>query len=157
MKLLPYAIAFGILIAILFVSVGATSAQNQPKQYGGGYVQGFVFGYNMWDELIPIDWAQVTASNSLYAFTYASYGDGGYGFYLPTGTYNLTVSEQGFVSQSKSIAVSDGSSTNGFNFYLERSNLPIPEFPTQFIAALMVVAIAGALLTKRSIRRKNRK
>lgn len=156
MRLLPYWLALGVVLAVLFIGVGTASAHNQPKQYGGGYVQGAVYGYNMWDELIPIDWAQITASNDIYTFKYSSYADGGYGFYLPTGTFNLTVEEAGFVAQSRTIAVSDGSSTTGFNFFLQRSNVPIPEFPMQFFAVLMIVAIAGALLAKRSIKRRYR-
>ena len=156
MRLLPYWFALGIVLAVLFVGVGTASAQNQPKQYGGGYIQGAVYGYNMWDELIPIDWAQITASNDIYSFKYSSYADGSYGFYLPTGTFNLTVEEPGFVAQSKTIAVADGSSTTGFNFFLQGSNVPIPEFPMEIFSVLMIVAIASALLAKRSIKRRYR-
>ncbi|OFX15802.1 hypothetical protein A3K71_07580 [archaeon RBG_16_50_20] len=156
MRLLPYWLSLGIVLSVLFIGAGMASAQNQPKQYGGGYVQGAVYGYNMWDELIPIDWAEITASNDIYTFRYSSYADGSYGFYLPTGTFNLTVDEPGFVAQSRTIAVSDGSATTGFNFFLQRSNVPIPEFPTQFFAVLMIIAIAGALIAKRTIKRRNR-
>jgi len=154
MRPLPYALIAGIVLAMVLATMGTASAGEQPAQFGGGFVSGFVYGYSMYDELIPINWATITASNDLYTFTTYSYADGGYGFYLPTGTFNMTVDEPGFIPQSRSITISDGSSTSGFNFFLERSNVPIPEFPTHFISLLMIVAMAGALVVKRSIRRK---
>lgn len=154
MRLFVPLLALGILFAVVAVSAGFAYAQSQPKTYGGGYVQGHVYGYNMWDELIPIDWAEVSASNELYSFKTWSYSDGGYGMFLPTGSYNVTVEEPGFKSQSMIIAVSDGSATTGLNFFLERANVPIPEFPTQLISVVMVLAVAGALMVKRAIRRR---
>jgi len=158
MRLLPYWIAFGVLTALLLAGLSTASASShvQPGQYGGGYLQGYVFGYNMWDELVPLGWADISASNELYTFSYSAYGDGSYGFYLPTGTFNVTVEEPGFISQSRMLTVSDGSATTGFNFFLERSNVPVPEFPTQLFAVLMVIAIGGTLLAKRTIRRNRR-
>jgi hypothetical protein len=156
MRPLPYLVALGIVLVVLIASAGHASAQNQPKQYGGGYVTGVVYGYDMWDELITIGWADITASSDVYSFKYSSYGDGTYGFYLPTGTFNLTVDEQGFVPQSRTLAVSDGSSTGGFNFFLQRSNVPIPEYPTQLFAVLMIIAISAGLLATRAMRRKTR-
>ena len=158
MRLLPYALAIGIVTAILFLGPSLVAAQNQnhPTQFGGGMVSGFVYGYTMYDQLIPIEWAQVTASSSAFGtFKTSSYANGGYDFYLPTGTYNLTVDEQGFVAQSKTIAVSDGASISGFNFFLERSNVPIPEFPTQVFSVIMLIAVAGALVAKKATKRKH--
>ena len=155
MRSMPYWMALSIVLAVLFLGARMASAQNQPAQYGGGYIQGYVFGYNMWDELVPLGWAEISASNDLYSFQYSSYTDGSYGFYLPVGTFNVTVDEPGFAGQSRSLTVSDGSATTGFNFFLERSNVPVPEFPTEFFAVLMVVAIAGTLIAKRSIRRRH--
>ena len=155
MRLLPYWIALGIILAILFFGVHTVAARDQPRQYGGGYIQGYVFGYNMWDELTPLGWAEIHVGNDLYTFQYSSYTDGSYGFYLPVGTYNMTVAESGFVAQSRALTVSDGSTTGGFNFFLERSNVPVPEFPTEFFAVLMVVAISGTMIAKRSIKRRH--
>lgn len=154
MKLLPYWIAFGLVFAVLLMGANTASAQVHSEQYGGGYIQGYVFGYNMWDELIPLGWADIYVSNDLYTFQYSSYTDGSYGFYLPVGAYNMTVAEPGFVGQSRALTVSDGSATTGYNFFLERSNVPVPEFPTEFFAVLMVLAIGGTLIAKRSIKRK---
>lgn len=158
MRLLPYWLAFGIFAAVLLAGLSTASASSyvQPTQYGGGYLQGYVFGYNMWDELIPLGWADINVGNDLYTFSYSAYSDGSYGFYLPTGTFNVTVEEPGFVTQSRMLTVSDGSATTGFNFFLERSNVPVPEFPTQFLAMLMVIAVGGTLIAKRAIKRSRR-
>lgn len=156
MRTLPYWVAVALFLAVLSTSASVASAQTQPRQFGGGYVQGYVFGYNMWDELITIGWAEISVSNDVYTFHYSSYSDGSYGFFLPTGTFNMTVQEQGFVSQSKSISVSEGSATTGYNFFLQRSNVPIPEYPTQIFAILTTIAMASALLATRSIKKRKR-
>lgn len=156
MRLLPYAVTLGIVLAILFVSVSNASAQSQsgPTQ-AGGRISGTVYGYTLYNELRTISWAQVTASNQQFPHTFitSSGGDGHYGMYVPGGVYNVSVYVQGFQPQSFSVAVSDGSDSN-VNFVLERANVPIPEFPTQLLSALMAIAIAAALVAKRATKRK---
>jgi hypothetical protein len=154
MKLLPYTIAVAIVLVALFLGVSNTSAQSQsiPAQTGGR-IEGTVYGYTMYDQLITLSWAQVTASNPQFQFKTSSGGGGHYGMYVPGGVYNLSVYVQGYTPQSMSVTVSDGSLSN-VNFVLERSNVPIPEFPAQLLSALMIVAIASALLAKRATKRK---
>jgi len=154
MKFAGYLAAIAVLFAVVVLAAGSAAAQTHPNQYGGGRVSGFVYGYNMWNELIPLDWVPITASGGEYSFTTYSYAGGGYEMFLPTGTFNLTASEPGYKPYSMSVTVSNGASLNGFNFYLERSNVPIPEFPAQSLALILVAALAGALIAKRSIRRK---
>ncbi len=157
MRVLPYALAIGVVLAVLlFLGFGSASAQSQPRQgYGGGYVQGWVYGYTMYDELIPLNWVPVTASSSEYNFTAYTWNNGGYEMYLPAGTFNMSVYEPGYKPYSTSITISDGSSINGFNFYLEQSHVPIPEFPTQlFSMVMMAFAIAATLIAKRAIKRR---
>jgi len=157
MRKLAYAVALAIIMAIVFRAGSFASAQSQPVQgYGGGYVSGYVYGYNMWDELIPLDWVQVNATSDQYG-TFSAYTAGGgfYDMFLPTGTFMLSVEEPGFKAYNMSIAVSDGASLNGINFYLERSNVPIPEFPTQIISLMVIIAIAAALIARRAAKRRN--
>lgn len=156
MKLTAYACAAVIMIAaMLLLGVGPASAQSHPNQgYGGGYVNGYVYGYTMYDELIPLDWVEVTARNGEYNFTTQTWNAGFYDMYLPVGTFNVTAYEPGFLSYSVSIAVSDGSSLNGINFYMERSNVPIPEFPSQLLPAVMAIAVGTALIAKRATKRR---
>ncbi len=72
---------------------------------------------------------------------------------VPAGTYNLTVSPPGFQAHSSMVSVSDGSSSSTA-FYLEQSHVPIPEFPTQWVALILTIALATTLLTRKNTRRK---
>lgn len=154
MRLLPYTVTLAIVVAVLFVGMNYASAQSQssPAQ-AGGRIQGTVYGYTMYNELRTIAWAQVTAYNQQFQFTTSSGGGGEYGMYVPGGVYNVSVYVQGFVPQSFPVTVSDGSLSN-VNFVLERSNVPVPEFPTQILSALLVIAIAAALMAKRATKRR---
>jgi hypothetical protein len=107
----------------------------------------------MYNELRTIAWAQVTAANQQIQLTTSSGGGGQYGMYVPGGVYNVSVYVQGYQPQSSSVTVSDGSLSN-INFVLERSNVPVPEFPTQMLSALMIIAIAATLVAKRAVKRK---
>jgi len=154
MRLLPYTIAIAIFLAILFAGAGSVSAQSHsnPTQTGGR-IEGTVYGYTMYNELRTIAWAQVTAANQQIQLTTSSGGGGQYGMYVPGGVYNVSVYVQGYQPQSSSVTVSDGSLSN-INFVLERSNVPVPEFPTQMLSALMIIAIAATLVAKRAVKRK---
>jgi hypothetical protein len=145
------------VLAVLVMGLGHVSAQPMQtlQSAGGGRLAGSVYAYNMWNELIPLDWVPVTASNSEYNFTTYSYYGGGYGMYLPVGTYNVTAAEPGYTSYSQSVTISDGASLNGINFYLEESHIPVPEFPAQALMAIMILAFTAALLAKRATKRKN--
>lgn len=114
-------------IAILVVLTIAIS-QNIPNQslaqpyypYGGGLVAGYVLGFNVYDELIPISWATITATvDSQIVGQTSSLGGGYFEMFLPVGFYNLTVEEYGFIPKTMSIFVSSGSSTT-LQFILEQ-------------------------------------
>jgi hypothetical protein len=147
-------IAIAIVVALLFVGASNVSAQshNNPTQ-AGGRIEGTVYGYTMYNDLRTISWAQVTAANQQIQLTTSSGGDGQYGMYVPGGVYNVSVYVQGYKTQSSSVAVSDGSLSN-INFFLEESHVPVPEFPTQMLSALMIIAIAATLVAKRAVKRK---
>ncbi len=146
-------LALGIAIGLL--GAGSVFGHSQPTQsyYGGGYVSVHVYGFNMYDELIPISWAQVTATNTHFSFRAATASEGGYEMVLPVGTYNVTVNAPGYVTQSISVSVSDGSA-GPVSFYLEESHIPIPEFPSQMISVILVLASAATLLAKRAAKRE---
>jgi hypothetical protein len=154
MKLVPVTVGVAIVLAVLFTGVGIVAAHSQtPHQYGGGYLAGTVYGYTYYGELTTLDWVPITASNGQGKFTTWSAGGGQYGMYVPSGTYNVTVDAQGFQSQSSSVAVSTGAELS-INFFLERSNVPIPEFPAQAFALLMIIAVAGSLFARRATKPK---
>ncbi len=105
-------------VASQAVSFGAKAESYYP--YGGGLVAGFVLGFSVYDELIPISWAIVTATIESYVIGQTSSLGGGYfELLLPVGFYNLTVEEYGFISKTMQIFVSSGSSTT-LQFILEQ-------------------------------------
>jgi hypothetical protein len=116
-----------------------------------GLLSGNIGAFTWSDELRPVSWASITASGA--GGTFVSYSwDGYYDMYLPAGSYELTVAESpGHVSQSASITVSTGQQVTGFSFYLQRSNIPIPEFGA--IMAL-VTTLGASVFVLRRTRRK---
>ena len=144
----------GLVLVMLALGSRPTIAQAPPQ--GGGYVQGWVYGFDMYDELVPLVWVNVTASNGEYRFVASTGVNGSYAMFLPSGTYNLTVSAPGYQSYSRSIAVSNGSAST-VNVYLYESGVPVPEFPAEALSLLMILGIAAALLTKKATKQSRRR
>ena len=126
----------------------------QSPGEGGGLIYGWVYGFTWDDQLVPLVWVQVTASNPNYPLiTISTGGNGAFEMFVPVGTYNLTVSPHGYVAQSSMVSVSDGSSSTA-SFYLEESHIPIPEFQTQMASVVIIMALAVALLAGRKVKSK---
>jgi len=142
------------VIAVGLLGTGLVFAHSQPTQSygGGGYLSGQVLGFDYLNYLTPVAWAKVTATNGFYSLSTSTGGDGYYGMFLLAGTYNVTVTEPGFLLHTISVAVSDGSSSS-INFYLNESQIPVPEFQPQMIPAALALALAATLLTKRASKR----
>ena len=152
MKLEPYVFAVAIFLFILAAGIGRVAAQT-PFQTGG-YLQGYVYGLTTDNELVPLVWANVTASNSNYRFVAATGVKGKFEMFLPPGTYNLSVSSPGFKTYTRALAVSNGSALS-LTFCLYESGAPISEFPVQIASTIMILTLAAAaLLTKRATKRK---
>ncbi len=121
----------------------------------GGMLTGRVWGYTWLDDPVPLVWARVSAySGNILVESVSTGANGSYTMYLPSGLLNVTVEHPGFKMQSRVIAISEGGSAQ-MNFYLERSEIPIPEFAAHLLpiiaAAVLVLAIA---LTKKRSRKK---
>jgi len=121
----------------------------------GGMLTGRVWGYTWLDDPVPLVWARVSAySGNILVESVSTGANGSYTMYLPSGLLNVTVEHPGFKMQSRIIAISEGGSAQ-MNFYMERSEIPIPEFEAYLLpiiaAAVLVLAIA---LTKRKRSRK---
>ena len=155
MKRLLYAAVVGISLAVLFLATQSIAAQSfQSQAYGGALAYGNVYGFNMYDELIPLEWVPVTAKTNQYSFV-AYTGDGGmYEMFLPPGDYLFTIETPGYKTYNMSASLPEGSSVV-LNFYLEQSNVPIPEFPVQMSSIIFVVAVTAVLLAVRTAKRKN--
>ena len=141
------------ILGFLFVATANVSAQMPVP--GGGVIYGWVYGFTWDDQLVPLVWVQVTASNPNYPpFTTSTGGNGAFELYVPAGTYNLTVSPTGYKMQSSMVPVSDGSSTTA-TFYLEESHVPVPEFPAQMVTVVMVTVLAVTMLASRTRKREH--
>jgi hypothetical protein len=117
-----------------------------------GLVSGNIAGFSWSDELRPTSWASITASGAGGDFTAYSW-DGYYDMYLPAGTYDLTVAESaGHETLSAPITVSTGQLVTGFSFYMQRTNVPIPEFPVAVIGLLGALGASMYILRKRRTR-----
>jgi len=140
-------------VAVLFVAVcllavlpRGLQAEN-PYPQGAG-IHGTILGYDMHDQLVPLSWAQITAEIDGVVVAQASSHDGRYEMFVPGGELTLTAEHPGYVTQTMSVYVSPGSSTP-IDFTLERSNAPIPEYPTNATTAMAVLAIFALLLILR--------
>ena len=159
MKPIPHVVAFATVIAIVLLGTGLGAgtvfAGTQPMQYGGGgYVCVNVLGFTYLNYLEPIPWANVTASNGQTLFQGATGTNRcGYELFLPAGTYNVTATEPGYLPTSMTVSVSNGSDSS-ISLYLYQSQVPVPEFQPQLIPAVLLLALAAVLLTKRSARRR---
>jgi hypothetical protein len=116
---------------------------------------GQLAGFSWSDELRTISWATVTVSGAAGEFSVASF-DGKYEMFVPRGDYDLTIEyfsgDQGFTSQTVPITAPDGG-TLSYNFLnMERSNIPVPEFPVTMLVAL--AAIGASLFIFRKARKK---
>jgi hypothetical protein len=158
MKPIWYVVAVTLVIA-LTLGANHVMAQPQPQQSyggdGGGMITGSVYGFDMWDELQPIAWASINANNGVTTFTAYSGGGGYYEMYVPSGSYNVTVVEPGYVTYTDAVSVAPGSASS-INFYLEQSHVPVPEFPSGIVLSVtLVLTLCAALLAMRRTKRRN--
>ncbi len=123
-----------------------------------GFISGQVFGFTWSDELRTQSWTvlQAVSADGKQTFNIYSF-DSLYSMYLPAGTWKFTVytwspsKNQGFKTITNTVVISNGQITFGVNYYLERSNIPIPEFTTTALLAF------AALLSSMYIVRKHAK
>jgi len=132
-----------MVVAIIFL-VNRLPDATRARPVGGS-LSGRVWGFSMYDEPMPLIWARVSAySGNILVESVSTSSNGSYFMFLPSGPLNVTVEHPGFKMQSRIIAISEGGSAV-MNFYLERSEIPIPEFQAYL---LPVVAVALLLLTR---------
>ena len=158
MKPIWYVVAVALVIALTLFA-NHVMAQPEPQQSyggdGGGMITGSVYGFDMWDQLEPIAWATVNANNGRTTFTAYTGGGGYYEMYVPSGLYNVTVVEPGYLAYTNQVSVAPGSASS-INFYLEQSHVPVPEFPSGIVLSVtLVVTLCAALLAIRRTKRRN--
>lgn len=141
------------LMALAFLFFTGSSPEAAGIILGGGMLSGRVWGYNMHDDAVPLVWARVSAYRDGVLVESVSTGlNGTYIMFLPSGLLNVTVECPGFKTQAMVIAISEGVSAQ-MNFYLERSEIPIPEFETYL---LPIVAVVLLVLAKAVTKRRRR-
>ncbi len=120
-----------------------------------GFISGQVFGFTWSDELRTQSWTvlQAVSADGKQTFNYYTF-DSYYSLYLPAGTWKFTVytwspsKNQGFKTITNTVVISNGQITFGVNYYLERSNIPIPEFISTALIAFAAL-LSSLYLTQR--------
>jgi len=110
-------------------------------------VSGKVYGFDMYGNLVALSWAKVTArGEGVESSAYTR--SGAYELWLPSGTYNVTVSHQGYFPKSMMLAVSSGSSTS-IDFVLDPTGIPIPEFSDGIVWLGGLAILVCLIVTRR--------
>jgi len=139
-----------VISVLLLVGTVMVFVSPFPRAEGvraaGGSLIGQVYGYDMHDQATPLVWARVAAYMNRSLVGSASTGSNGmYVMFLPTGVLDVRVESPGFKTKSTNVAISDGGSAV-MNFYLERSEIPIPEFEASNLSIVSVSILAAALI-----------
>ena len=147
-----------VLSALLLLGVICSLMQYVRQTEGvgsvGGALTGRVYGYNMYDEAVPLVWARVSAyANGVVAESVSTGGNGAYVMYVSFSLVNVTVEHPGFKSQARMVTISEGGSAQ-LNFYLERSEIPIPEFETSVLPIMLMSLLAITMALTRGRRRR---
>jgi hypothetical protein len=122
-----------------------------------GRISGFAYTRNYMGDFRAGSWLTSTIEGA--SATYRSYTyDGIYWAYIQPETYLNTMAlippgtGAGYIEQSKTAVVTWGGQTDGLDFYLEESGIPIPEFP--LVGMLAAISAIGAAILL--LRRQNR-
>jgi hypothetical protein len=118
------------------------------------HVFGHVQGLNMYQDLIPISWATVTAYGPTLEATNSA--DGSYEMWLQNGTYMLATSSAGYETQAAEIHVSSGWETPvDFDLaHAEFEGVPTPEFPEGAFLLCIVLLAASVIVRSPSVVRR---
>jgi len=105
-------------------------------------VDGTILGLDMYDNLIPLSWATVTAYGPILTGT--SSLDGFYEMWIPSGTYTLGVSAPGYETQGIEIVVSMGWETS-VDFDMKPHGSASPELSTTMFLSVVPPVMVHAL------------
>jgi hypothetical protein len=118
------------------------------------HVFGHVQGLNMYQDLIPISWATVTAYGPTLEATNSA--DGFYEMWLQDGTYMLAASSAGYETRAAEIHVSSGWETPAdFDLaHAEFEGVPTPEFSEgTFLLCVGLLAVSVIVRSPSVVRR----
>jgi len=139
-RMLAIVVILGLSLLSLQYAILGVSAQ-------ASNVSGKVYGFDMYGNLVTLSWAKVTArGEGVESSAYTR--SGAYALWLPSGTYNVTVSHQGYFPKSMMLAVSPGSSTS-VDFVLDPTGIPIPEFSDGIVWLGGLAILVCLIVTRR--------
>jgi len=121
---------------------------------------GNVYCYTYCDDYRTTSWVTLSAKGADGTFNYYSL-DGSYAMWLPSGDYDLAVTEwswanEGHRSQAHKIHLSDGQAGQ-FDIYLTQSNIPVPEnVSTVTLATVVAMVWLAVHVQRKSIRAMSR-
>ena len=121
---------------------------------------GNVYCYTYCDDYRTTSWVTLSAKGAEGTFNYYSL-DGSYAMWLPSGDYDLAVTEwswanEGHRSQAHKIHLSDGQAGQ-FDIYLTQSNIPVPEnVSTVTLATAVAMVWLAVHVQRKSIRAMSR-
>jgi hypothetical protein len=147
-----------ILITLLVVfsfSLVAVSLNEASAIGGAAGINGKIYVKNHMGDIRETGWANVTAAGELGVYSARFNAAGQYYIYLPPGTYEVTVSLPGYIDESDMISVSEGASL-GYDFYLEQSGVPIPEFHEYATMLMTAVSLLLVIFIMRKRDAENR-
>jgi len=109
------------------------------------YLSGNISGFTWSDELRTLSGVKITASGTNGVFSSPSI-DGFYEIYLPTGSYEVYAvawaNDVGYRTQSMAVKLGPSSFSQGVDFYLQRSEIPIPEIGWSNGMLILLVPLA---------------
>jgi hypothetical protein len=119
------------MVTVNFTVSGTTTSSTtaQGSLQSGGLLFGYVYGFNTYDQLIPLESVTVTATGGGQHFATSTGTGGNFEMFLPVGAYNVSVSQPGYKPYSSTVAISNGSSLT-VNFYLEESGTTLQQTTT---------------------------
>jgi hypothetical protein len=143
-----------LIIALALVEAGLVFASSAPEYYGGtgGTISGIVVNPNG----SVVDWAQIYARSGNQTFEAFSGFSGFYSMRVPAGTYNVSVYDfynPTYWAPSANVTVTDGSLSTA-NFYLQpQPPAAVPEFQPNILAFVCMLAIVGACVGARRMKK----
>ncbi len=109
---------------------------------------GTVYTRNLQGDFLAGSWQTTTVQGA--NTTVKAWGpvDGTYYTYVRPDTYSVTTQGAGYKTAARSVVATWGGVAGGQDFYLDESGVPVPEFPTTGLLALVSVLAASMYLLR---------
>jgi hypothetical protein len=112
-------------------------------------ISGFSYTRNWMGDFRAGSWQTVTAQGAAASVKAWGPSDGYFFTYVQPETYTVSAEGPGYVGASRTIVATWGGASDGQDFYLEESGIPIPEFPAAGLLALVSALAASLYLLRR--------